>query len=280
MGKDMKLPTMNRFSWVKFGVLVVCLAGAAARAAEPSAAELAKKAQNPVADLVSVPVQLNMNFGVGPADDLQLVTNIQPVLPFTLNDNWNLITRTIVPVISQPTFDVYPQRENGIGDIQFSTFFSPKKVKDGLVWGAGAIAQLDTATDDRLGQGAWGLGPTLVVLKIGTPWVYGALVNNVWSVAEDSGRSKVNQFLLQPFVNYNFASSPGRYLTFAPIITANWEAASGQQWLVPIGLGIGQITRLGKQPINLQASYYGNVVRPDSGPDYQIRLQIQFMYPK
>jgi hypothetical protein len=99
-------------------------------------------------------------------------------------------------------------------------------------------------------------------------------------VSEDNGRSEVNQFLLQPFVNYNFPSSPGRYLTFAPIITANWEAASGQKWLVPLGLGIGQITRFGKQPVNLQASFYANVERPDFAPAFQIRLQMQLMFPK
>lgn len=245
-----------------------------------AAAALAEAAQNPVSDLISVPMQLNMNFGTGPEDDVQLVLNIQPVLPFALNDNWNLITRTIIPLISQPDFGVYPKRENGIGDIQFSTFLSPKAAKGGLVWGAGAIVQFDSATDDRLGQGAWGVGPTAVVLKLGSPWVYGAMVNNVWSVSEDSGRSKVNQFLLQPFINYNFPSSPGRYLTFAPIITADWEAESGEKWLVPVGLGIGQITRFGKQPVNLQSAFYANVVRPDMAPEWQIRLQLQLMFPK
>lgn len=266
------------------GLLTVSsLLSTLAQGAEDQAAAeaaLAKAAQNPVADLVSVPIQLNMNFGTGPEDDLQLVTNVQPVIPFSLNDDWNLITRTIIPVISQPDFGVYSERENGIGDIQFSTFLSPKEVKGGLVWGAGAVVQLDTATDDRLGQGAWGVGPSAVVLKLSDPWVYGALVNNVWSVSEDSGRSKVNQFLMQPFVNYNFPSSPGRYLVFAPIITANWEAKSGQQWLVPIGLGIGQITRFGKQPVNLSSSFFANVVRPDFAPEWQIRLQLQLMFPK
>ena len=260
------------------GLLPVLAQGAEDQAA--AAAALAKAAQNPVADLVSVPMQLNMNFGTGPEDDVQLVLNIQPVLPFSLNDGWNLITRTIIPLISQPDFGVYPKRENGLGDIQFSAFLSPKEVKGGLVWGAGAIVQLDSATDDRLGQGAWGVGPTAVVLKLGNPWVYGALVNNVWSVSEDASRGKVNQFLLQPFVNYNFPSSPGRYLTFAPIITANWEAESSEQWLVPIGLGIGQITRFGKQPVNLQSSVYANVVRPDMAPEWRIRLQLQLMFPK
>jgi hypothetical protein len=248
------------------------------------ATALAKAAQNPVADLISVPIQLNMNFGTGPEDDLQTVTNVQPVVPFSISEDWNLITRTIVPVISQPDFGVYSERENGIGDIQFSTFFSPKApTSGGWIWGGGAVAQLDTATDDRLGQGAWGLGPTAVALKITGHWVVGGLVNNIWSVSEDENRSnggKVNQLLVQPFINYNFPSSPGRYLTFAPIITANWEAEDGEKWLVPIGLGIGQITRFGKQPVNLQASFYYNVERPDGAPDYQVRLQLQLLFPK
>ena len=249
--------------------------------AQENAAALAKAAQNPVADLISVPMQLNMNFGTGPEDDVQNVLNIQPVVPFSLGEDWNLITRTILPLISQPDFGVYSKRENGIGDIQFSTFFSPKApTSGGWIWGAGAVAQLDSATDDRLGQGAWGLGPTAVALRVSGPWVVGALVNNVWSVSEDDDRGEVNQFLIQPFVNYNFPSSPGRYLTWAPIITANWEAESGEEWLIPVGLGIGQITRFGQQPVNLQASFYYNDERPDGAPEYQVRLQLQLLIPK
>ena len=107
------------------------------------------------------------------------------------------------------------------------------------------------------------------------PWVIGALVNNVWSVSEDGNRGSVNQLLAQPFINYNFPSSPGRYLTFSPIITANWEAENGDKWLVPLGLGIGQITRFGKQAVNLQSSFYYNVDRPDDAPEDQVRLQLQ-----
>lgn len=125
--------------------------------AQDDVASLAEASQNPVADMISVPMQFNMNFGTGPEDDLQTVLNIQPVVPFSLGKDWNLITRTIVPVISQPDFGVYPKRENGIGDIQFSTFFSPKApTSGGWIWGAGVIAQLDSATDDRLGQGGLG----------------------------------------------------------------------------------------------------------------------------
>jgi hypothetical protein len=194
--------------------LLATLIGAAltvgpAAAQENDATSLAKAAQNPIADMISVALQYNMNAEAGPLDKTQHLLNIQPVYPIGLNADWNLITRTIVPVLSQPAFTAAQDREFGIGDIQFSAFFSPKEAVDGWVWGVGAIAQLNAATDDRLGQGVWGLGPTAVVLNVGKPWVYGVLINNVWSVAEDDGRPAVNQMLLQPFVNYNFHTAPG-----------------------------------------------------------------------
>ncbi len=252
----------------------------ASPASAQDAAALAKAAQNPIADMISLPFQSNTNFDVGPLENTQEILNIQPVYPVSLNDDWNLITRTIAPVISQPAFTSSQDREFGIGDVQFSAFLSPKQVAGGWVWGAGTIAQLDTATDDRLGQGAWGLGPTAVALHLGKTWVYGALVNNVWLVEEDDGRSSVNQMLVQPFVNYNFPDAPGRYLTFSPIITADWKADSDQRWVVPLGLGIGQIMRFGKQPVNLQAGAYYNVERPDNAAPWQVRLQMQFLFPK
>ena len=261
--------------------LAVALASIVPAAAqEKDAASLAQAAQNPIANMISLPFQYNMNFDTGPLGGTQHLLNIQPVYPVTLNADWNLITRTIVPVLSQPAYTTAQDREFGLGDIQFSAFFSPSKPVDGWVWGVGAIGQFDTATNDRLGQGAWGLGPTAVALHLGKTWVYGALINNVWSVARDDGRPAVNQMLLQPFINYNFPDAPGRFLSFSPIITANWKAESGQQWTVPLGLGIGQILKIGQQPINVLAGYYYNVERPDGGSRYQVRLQLQLLFPK
>jgi hypothetical protein len=251
-----------------------------AAAQQNDAASLAKAAQNPIADMVSVPLQYNINFDTGPLAKTQHLLNIQPVYPINLNADWNLITRTIVPVLSQPAFTAEQSREFGLGDIQFSAFFSPKQVVDGWVWGVGPIAQLNTATDDRLGQGVWGLGPTAVALNLGKTWVYGALINNVWSVARDDGRPAVNQMLLQPFINYNFPGAPGRYLSFQPIVTANWKAANGQQWTIPLGISIGQILKIGEQPLNLQAGFYYNVEHPDDASRYQVRLLLMFMFPK
>jgi len=266
----------------RFARLAVCLIAAITLrpALAQESSDLAKAAQNPISDLISVPLQWNSNFEVGPLEEPQHVLNIQPVLPFSLNEDWNVVTRTILPILSQPPFGAGQSRETGIGDLQFSAFFSPKQpTSGGWIWGAGPVLQLDTASDDRLGQGAWAIGPTAVALKISGSWVYGGLVNNVWSVSEESGRGEVNQFLFQPFVNYNFPEHPGRYLTFAPVVTANWEA-DGDKWVIPLGLGIGQIMRFGKQPVNLQASFYYNVEKPEEAAEYQIRLQLQFMFPK
>lgn len=248
---------------------------------ESSLREMAKTAQNPVAAMISVPFQNNTNFNVGPENKTQNILNIQPVIPFNLNENWNLITRTIIPVISQPSFAPGQSRKNGIGDIQLTAFLSPTQpTSGGWIWGAGLVTQLDTATDNRLGSDRWGLGPSAVVLRPTGAWVYGALINNIWDVGGDDDRDDVNQMLIQPFVNYNFPDKPGRYLTFAPIITANWEADSGDKWTVPLGGGIGQIIKWGKTPVNLQASAYYNFEAPRYGADWQLRLQMQLMFPK
>ena len=243
------------------------------------AADLAKAAQNPIASMISLPIQYNANLNAGPGDRTQHVLNIQPVIPISLNTDWNLITRTVVPLISAPVPG--SDRTEGVGDLQLSMFLSPAH-SQGWIWGAGLIVQAPTASDDQLGQGKWGLGPTAVALRIekGTPWVYGALFNNVWSVSGDSDRASVNQMLIQPFINYNFPKAPGRYLSFSPIITANWQAASGEKWTVPLGLSIGQIMKFGTQPVNLQAGAYYSVERPTGAPDWNVRLQLQFLFPK
>lgn len=259
---------------------LTCLTVFPGQAQESEATKLAQAAQNPVSDMISVPFQYNANFGVGTEDDTQHILNIQPVYPINLNAEWNLITRTIVPLISQPALAPGQDRESGLGDIQLSLFLSPAK-PSGLIWGAGVIMQFDTASDDVLGQGKLGFGPTAVALKIDGPWVFGGLINNLWSVGGDDNRADVNQMLLQPFVNYNFPQYPGRYLTFLPVMTANWEADSGNTWTVPLGLGIGQILKLGKLPLNTQLSAYYNVEKPDvSGADWQLRLQAALLFPK
>ena len=264
---------------VIIGLVFVGVHGGPSLAAQESAEDLAKKVQNPVADLISVPLQNNFNFGVGPQDDLQYVLNIQPVIPFRVSEAFNLITRTIVPIISQPGFTFDQDRTTGLGDIQFTAFLSPAR-SEGLIWGAGPIVQFPTNSDDRLGNDRWGLGASAVALKLskGSPWVYGALVNNLWSVSGSDSDPSYSNFLLQPFLNYNF---PGAfYLTSAPIITADWKADSGDRWTVPLGGGGGKIVHFGRLPVNLQLQAFYNVVTPDNGADWQLRFQVQLLFPK
>jgi len=266
--------------------LAVALAALAFAASQPvraemSAEELAKLAQNPVGNHVSVPFQNNTNFNTGPLSGTQNILNIQPVYPIEVDRDWNIITRTIMPLIWQPAFAPGQGDTFGLGDIQFSAFLSPASPgPGGLIWGAGAILQAPTNTDDVLGNKNWGLGPTAVVLKLeqGSPWVYGVLVNNVWSLSSDKQGGRYNNFLLQPFLNYNFPS--GLYLTTSPIVTASWEAESSQRWTVPLGGGIGKIFHLGKLPVNTQVGAYYNVVHPDDGASWQLRVQVQLMFPK
>ncbi len=246
--------------------------------AEMSAEELAKLAQNPIANLISVPFQNNTNFNYGPEDGTQNILNIQPVIPIKLNQDWNLITRTIFPLIWQPRLSPVQDSTFGLGDTQFSAFLSPSDAK-GWIWGVGAIAQLPTHTDSALGNENWGLGPTAVALHLehGDPWVYGMLINNLWSL-DTSDDASYNNGLIQPFLNYNFKG--GTYLTSAPIITVNWKADSDDRWTVPLGGGIGRIFHLGRLPVNTQISGYYNLVKPDNGADWQLRAQVQLMFPK
>jgi hypothetical protein len=253
------------------------LATGPARAA-PSAEELAKLAQNPVGNLISIPFQNNTNFNVGPLNGTQNILNIQPVIPISVNKDWNVITRTIVPVISQPAMFPTDSRTSGIGDTVFTAYLSPAQ-PHGLIWGAGPVTQVPTDSNG-LGNKNWGLGPSFVLLRLeqGNPWVYGFLVNNVWSLSGSERGGSYNNGLIQPFVNYNFRD--GFYLTSAPIATVNWKADSGQRWTVPLGGGVGKIFHIGRLPVNTQLSAYYNVVHPDDGASWQLRFQVQLMFPK
>ena len=248
------------------------------KAGESSKEELAKAAQNPVADMISLPLQNNTNFAYGPGDDIQNVLNIQPVVPFQLNENWNLITRTIAPLIYQPEVVEGAGDEFGLGDINSTAFISPKNPTKGIIWGVGPIFVFPTATDEKLGSEKWSIGPSAVALTIQGPWLFGALINNVWSFAGDDDRDDVNAMLIQPFLNYNLPD--GWYLSSSPIITANWEADSDNTWLVPVGGGVGKIFRIGNQPMNAQMQAFYNVEKPEVVGDWTLRFQLQFLFPK
>jgi len=243
---------------------------------ENDEADLAKSAQNPISDIISLPLQNNTNFGIGPDDETQNVLNVQPVWPIAISAKWNLITRTIAPVVSQPGLLPEEERTNGLGDISFTAFFSPKDSTD-VIWGVGPVVSLPTATDEVLGSDKWSAGPSVVFLTMPSNWVLGALLSNMWSFA-GSGEQDVNLFLMQYFVNFNFPG--GWYLTTSPIITSNWEAESGDKWTVPFGGGVGKIFRIGKQPMNSQIQAFYNVTKPELGADWTLRIQVQFLFPK
>ncbi|MFL6354500.1 MAG: neuromedin U [Bryobacteraceae bacterium] len=245
-----------------------------------SAGDLAKAVQNPVASLISVPVQNLTDFNVGPYKrDRNTVLQFQPVIPFQLGANWNLITRIIIPVISQPDITQAHTGTFGLSDTNPSFFLSPAKTGT-LIWGAGPTFLVPTATDNSLGTGKFSVGPTVVALLQPGKWTLGILVNNLFSVAGPKGRPDVNVMTTQYFINYNL--NKGCYLTSQPIVSANWNAPSGNVWLVPFGGGIGRIMRLGFQPVNVAVQAYGNVKRPDNfpSPTWQLKFQVAFLYPK
>jgi hypothetical protein len=240
------------------------------------AAELAKATLNPIASLISVPLQNNFDFGGGPdGDGFQYKLNIQPVIPISLTEDWNVISRTILPYIYQE--NIYgTTSQSGLSDTVQSFFLSPMKpTKGGWIWGAGPVFQLPTATDDLLGEEKWGAGPTGVVLKQQGPWTYGMLFNHIWSFAGEDGRSDVNRTFLQPFIAYTTKTFTSFGLNTES--TYDW---TGDQWNVPLNLFVQQLLKIGKQPIALQfgGRYYAD--GPSSGPEWGLRFQIQFLFPK
>lgn len=247
---------------------------------------LAKAAQNPVAAMISLPFQNNTFFGVGPHGDTANVLNIQPVVPISAG-SWNIISRTIAPVIYVPDLATGlgevandPQGHDGsfgLGDVNQTFYFSPAAASQ-VIWGVGPSLTLPTATDDSLGSEKWSAGPAAVVLTMPGPWVVGTLARQLWSFAGKSDRQDVRQTLIQPFVNYNFPG--GWYAVSAPIVTANWEADSDNTWTVPVGGGMGKILHIGSQAMNVSAQAYYNVESPQYGPDWSLRLQLVFLFPK
>jgi hypothetical protein len=261
------------------------LAAEAEATHQDEAEELAKKVQNPLANLVTVPLQFNYNRGVdtGPiaGGDLEggstfFNLNVQPVVPFP-GEKWNIISRTIIPINSVPLDGI--ESVFGLGDISFSLFWSPAKPVKGITWGVGPAFILPTASNPEvLGSEKWSVGPTAVIFYGVKNWTVGAVASNVWSVAGNDDRQDVNFFSAQPFVNYNFGK--GLALGTAPIITCDWKRESGDECTIPVGLQISKVLHLGQRPANLLFGYYKNASHPDKGAEEQVRFQINFMFPQ
>jgi len=258
-------------------------------ASEGKAAALAKEAQNPIANLTSLPIQWNATPGtqwaptsVDPSashNQTLHVVNVQPVVPFKVSKDLTIVTRTIAPFVSQPWSS--GSALNGLGDINPSLFFVPT-LKGDVTVGVGPTMILPTATDRERSSKRWSAGPTGVLVVTKGPWVLGGLANNVWSFAGEKGQP-VSQMLIQPFLNYNLPK--GWYLTSSPIITANWNNPTGRGWTVPIGAGVGRVFKLGQQPINASLSAYWHAQQAEIDGeqllgDVTIRAQVQFLFPK
>ena len=250
----------------------------AASGGADSATAIAKKLQNPIGDIYSIPFQNNTNFNAGTKGGTQNILNIQPVIPIHVNDEWNVITRTILPLVWSPTNQPAPSVPFGLAPTSFSAFLSPKDPVNGWVWGVGPIAQLPTITNKTLGSDVWGLGPALVVVKLAGPIVTGALVNNAFSLGGSSGRggTSYSLFTLNPFFNYNLGG--GWFVGTAPILTANWNTGS-EKWTLPVGAQAGRLIKIGgKLPVNLLIGAYYNALRPQFAGTWQLRTQIALVF--
>jgi hypothetical protein len=250
--------------------------GAGAGGAADDAAELAKKLSNPVAALISVPLQNNFDWGAGPkGDGFQYKLNIQPVIPITLNEKWNVISRTILPYVYQKDV-IGTSSQSGLADTVQSFFFSPKEpTKGGWIWGAGPAFLLPTATDSLLGSEKWGAGPTAVLLKQQNGWTYGALANHLWSFAGHDNRPDVSATFLQPFVSYTTKKQTTFVLNSES--TYDWE---NRQWTVPLNLMAAQLVKVGKLPLQFQVGgrYYAE--KAANGPEWGLRAGVIFLFPK
>lgn len=248
-------------------------------ASAASDADLARKLANPVASLISVPIDVDFDGDLGPDKKAERRTIVaKPVIPFSLNDDWNLISRTIIPYVELRDFPAPVRDESGLGDIQTNVFFSPKApTASGWIWGAGVIALLPTAQEDVLGSEKWGLGPTAVALKQDGKWTYGALANHVWSVAGDGDRPDYDRSFLQPFLTYTTPSATS--FTLQTESTYDWDT---EKWSVPVNFSIAQVMKAGGQLMQLKAGvrYWAETPRGVGPEGWGLKLGVTFLFPK
>lgn len=269
----------NRLIILFFINTLFALAAMAQQEQQPAsneAAELAKKLANPVASLISVPFQNNTDVGIGANNGSRNTLNIQPVIPIKLSEKLNLITRVVLPVVSQHNVTGIGTQQSGLSDAVVSAFFSPSAAKNGLVWGVGPALLVPTATDDFLGTKKFGVGPTALILKQTNGWTIGGLINQIWSIAGDENRADVSQMFLQPFLNYNWKSGAG--LGVNSEITQNWEGRTTTVYLNPTVSGV---TKLGTQIVSLAVGPRIQVAAPDGSKSaFGVRAVVVFVFPK
>jgi hypothetical protein len=275
----MKKQIMMAMAMCAMATSTILGAGAQAQQAtdDDKAAELAKKLANPVAALISVPLQYNYDENIGPnGDGSKSVLNVQPVTPVSLNQDWNLILRTIVPLIDQQDIPVKGEKESGLGDITQSFFFSPKEPVGGWILAAGPVGLYPTASDEALGGEKWGVGPTALALQQTGPWTYGVLANHIESFAGEDERADLSATFLQPFLSY--VTKTKTTLGLNTESTYDWD---NDQWTVPVNATVAQLLKIGPQifQVSLGARYWAE--SGDSGPeDWGARAAVTFLFPK
>jgi hypothetical protein len=274
--KTMKIKTLVAILVLLTGSFITGILKAQEAKPEISAEDLAKKLSNPVASLISVPFQNNTDVGIGPNNGSKNTLNFQPVIPISLSPKLNLISRFIIPVVSQHNITGEDTSQFGLADAVVSAWFSPAEAKNGFIWGVGPVFLLPIATDDLLGTKKWGIGPTALVLKQFHGWTMGALVNQIWSFAGDADRSDVSQMFIQPFMSYNWKSGAGLGLNAE--ITQNWISSATTAFINPT---ISGVTKLGKQIVSLAIGPRIQVAAPDgSKADFGVRAAMTFVFPK
>ncbi len=236
---------------------------------------LAKKLANPVAAMISVPFQFNFDQGYGPNEADRITLNIQPVIPFSISEHWNIITRTILPVIYQDSIAPGINSDFGLGDTTQSFFFSPKDPVGGWILGAGPVALWPTGTSPQFRSESLGFGPTFVGLRQDGGWTYGALMNHIWSVTNSDDHQQVNNTFLQPFVSYCWKS--GTTLALNSESTYDWNQ---KQWTVPLNLMLSQLVTIGEQHVQFQVGGRYYAVTPDQGPKWGLRFTVTFLFPR
>ena len=260
--------------WIAFAVPL--LFAMCAPAAAQSDQDLANQLSNPVASLISIPIQYNFDHNIGPVDGGQKhYINVQPVIPISLDESWNLISRTIVPIVAQD--EIFPGAGDqfGLSDTVQSLFFSPKLPANGIIWGVGPVVLLPTGTESLLTGDKWGAGPTAVMLTQQSGWTVGILANHIWSFAGDESRADVNSTFLQPFITYTTADA----WTFA-LNTESTYDWTNEAWSVPVNFNISKLTKIGDQPVSLGAGVRYWADSPDSGPEgWGARATLTFLFP-
>ena len=276
----------QKFWWQNIGLVALLLAAVSLNCTAGSEIDydqdgdvddndLARASQNPVADMISLPIKNRFNFDRGDEDAFAYDMEFQPVLPVNLGE-WNLINRFIVPLAYQEPAYEGMSYDSGLRNITYQAFFSPSAPSQ-IIWGVGPTLNMPTNTEDSLGNDKWSGGPAVVALTMRGPWVMGLLGQQFWDFAGDDDAEDVDLSSLQYFINYN---TPDYYLSTSPTMTYNWEASSDDAWTIPIGGGIGKIYHFGETPVDLRFSTYWNVEAPDSAADWFAEFQIKFLFPK